>query len=105
MDMAGFERSQGAVTGAVREWRWGKFAPLYAAGILVGISAGFAIATWPWEAPEVQEHAAITQPAPNVDLAFDVPVISLPEGGVLQANPAVTTDLPLETRPDPVSSV
>ena len=101
MDMASFERSQnGAVTGAVREWRWGKFAPLYAAGILLGISAGFAIATWPQESAQVEQHAATTQPGPNVDLAFDVPVISLPEGPLLQANPAVTTELPLEWYPE-----
>ena len=99
--MASFEGAHPAsVSEAVREWRWGKFAPLYAAGILAGIGAGFAIATWPSDRPAVADHVAIHQPASTVDLALDVPVIALPEGPVILANPAVTIDLPLEWYPE-----
>ena len=99
--MASFEGAHGGpVSEAVREWRWGKFAPLYVAGILAGIGAGFAIATWPSEAPTTAEHVSIQQPLPSVDLAFDVPIIALPEGGVVQPNPATTAEFPLEWYPE-----
>lgn len=96
MDMAGFESTRVSPVGkAVREWRWGRFAPLYIAGILGGIATGFAIATWPAEEPAVREHIAV-RPAFPANVVDSAPAVVLPAAPEIQPNPAVTTELPLE---------
>lgn len=65
--MAGFESTRVGMAGAaVREWRWGRFAPLYIAGIVAGIGLGVAIATWPGQT-SVEKHIAVPVLAPVVD--------------------------------------
>ncbi len=71
MDMAGFETARGIPVGeAVREWRPGRFGPLYAAGILSGIAIGVGIALWPAGNPAVQNHVAIQAPIHSEAPAF-----------------------------------
>lgn len=65
MDMASFETTHGNQLGeAVREWRLGRFVPLYAAGILVGATLGIGIGVWPNGAAPVEEHTAVAPIAP-----------------------------------------
>lgn len=94
--MAGFEGTRIAPLGeAIREWRPGRFVPLYVAGILAGVGIGVAVATWPTGEVAVQDHVAIAPaPAPIVDdVAFSV----TPAGPVTGINPsAETVMLPLE---------
>ncbi|MGE0602147.1 MAG: CAP domain-containing protein [Dehalococcoidia bacterium] len=86
--MAGFESAHGIGVGeAVREWRPGRFGPLYAAGILSGIAVGLGIALWPAGNPAVEDHVASFAPAGQ-----DVPAIvaTLPQ----VASPADSAGLP-----------
>ena len=58
--MAGFQGTRvSPLAEAVREWRLGRFAPLYAAGIVAGVGFGIAVATLPGGGTEVQEHRAV----------------------------------------------
>jgi uncharacterized protein YkwD len=70
--MATFEGARiGAFESAVREWRPGKFLPLYLAGIIAGLGLGIGIATWP-SGQEAVPH----QPAPMVAPLLN-PVVSV----------------------------
>ncbi len=96
--MASFERTQqGTLGDAVREWKLGRFAPLYAAGVVAGLAFGVAIATWPRGDVEVREHVPPAAFAPPV--IDDAPAIVFPDAPLVQPNPAVTIDLPLEWYP------
>jgi uncharacterized protein YkwD len=98
--MAGFQGARPSALGeAIQEWRLGRFAPLYAAGIIAGIGVGFAVATWPSDGPAVGAHVAIAPPAPAAHIIDDLPALVLPVEPTLQPNPAVTIELPLEYYP------
>ena len=74
--MAGFQGTRvSPVAEALREWRLGRFAPLYAAGIIAGVGFGIAVATLPGGGAEVQDHRAVIN-QPLVDAA---PVFVFPE--------------------------
>lgn len=96
--MAGFEGTRIAPVGEViREWRPGRFAPLYAAGIAAGIGLGVLIATWPSFDPAVGEHVAFAPAAPAASVVDEAPFMVLPAGPTTGINPL--TDpvvLPLE---------
>ena len=101
MDMASFESAQaGPLSDAVREWRWGRFAPLYAAGIVAGLGLGIAVATWPHGGHEVRDHVAAPSVAFSAPVVDEAPVFVVPVTPTLQPNPAVTIDLPLEWYPE-----
>lgn len=75
--MAGFESTRvGPVIAAAREWRFGRFAPLYAAGILAGAGIGIGIATLP-AGSATEEHAAPALSAP-MEIIDDAPVFAAP---------------------------
>lgn len=100
--MAGFERTRVYPVGeAVREWRWGRFAPLYIAGIAAGIAAGIGIATWPAETPALREHSVSAAPAPVMATIDTSPAFVLPPAPEFQPDlaAAVTTELPFEYYP------
>src|SRR5215216_1531201 len=75
--MAGFEGTRvSPLSEAVREWRLGRFAPLYAAGIAAGVGFGVAFSTLPVGDATVENHrAAISQ-----QVVDDAPVVVLPDG-------------------------
>ena len=90
--MAGFERTRVYPVGeAVREWRWGRFAPLYIAGIAAGIAAGIGIATWPAETPALREHSVSAAPAPVMATIDISPAFVLPPPPGQTNNPACAT--------------
>ena len=75
--MAGFEGTRvSPLSEVVREWRLGRFAPLYAAGIAAGVGFGVAVATWPGGGTKVEDHRAVIS-QPVVD---EAPVFVLPDG-------------------------
>ena len=79
--MAGFEGArQGALAQTAREWRPGRFLPLYLAGIAGGLGLGIGIATWP-----SSERAVPHQPAPVV-----APLLQ----PVVQVLPSVSLEVP-----------
>lgn len=99
MVMAGFETTQpGTIVEAAREWRIGRFAPLYAAGILAGIGLGVGIATWPGSSGETLVHSAPPPPATAfvVDEApvFAPPVVTIDAS--VGTNPPARIELPIE---------
>ena len=99
MVMAGFETTQpGTIVEAAREWRIGRFAPLYAAGILAGIGLGVGIATWPGSSGETLVHSAPPPPATAfvVDEApvFAPPVVAIDAS--VGTNPPARIELPIE---------
>jgi uncharacterized protein YkwD len=99
--MASFESAQpGPLGEAVREWKWGRFAPLYAAGVVAGLALGVAVATWPHGGTEVREHVPPAQAQFAAPVLDEAPVFVFPAAPTLQPNPAVTTDLPLEWYPE-----
>ncbi|MGE3077171.1 MAG: CAP domain-containing protein [Dehalococcoidia bacterium] len=78
--MAGFETAHGIPVGeAVREWRPGRFGPLYAAGILAGVAVGLGIALWPAGDPAVKDHVARFAPASQEVPAIVATLPQLPE--------------------------
>lgn len=83
--MAGFEGTRvSPFADAIREWRLGRFAPLYAAGIAAGIGVGVAFATLPLGDAKVEDHrSVISRP-----VVGEAPVVVLPEV------PASTLKLP-----------
>jgi uncharacterized protein YkwD len=98
--MAGFEGTHSAPLGeAVREWRLGKFAPLYAAGILAGLGIGLSIATWPADSPEVRAHIPAAAASGMPAIMDEPPAFALPALPAYMVNPATTVDLPLEWYP------
>lgn len=98
--MAGFEGARSAPLGeAIKEWRLGRFAPLYVAGILAGVGIGFTVATWPSDAPAVRDHVAVAPAGLPAVMVDEAPVFAFPEAPVIHPNPAVTIDLPLEWYP------
>lgn len=102
--MAGFEWTRSAPIGeAIRDWRLGRFAPLYAAGVIAGLGIGFSITIFPNEQPEVREHvpaaAVDTAPTGMPSILDDAPVFPLPESSMPAHNPATTVDLPVEWYP------
>jgi len=92
--MAGFEGTRVGMAGAaVREWRWGRFAPLYIAGIVAGVGLGVAIATWPGQT-SVEKHFAVPVTAPVVD---EAPIFAPPTGPTTGMNLSLAPlDLPIE---------
>src|SRR5450756_1515864 len=55
--MAAFElRGIGSVGDAAREWRIGRYVPLYIAGILVGIGVGLGVTLWQSSEPSVRPY-------------------------------------------------
>lgn len=97
--MAGFESTRiGPVVAAAREWKIGRFAPLYAAGILAGVGLGIGVATWPASSAGTREHVAVVAPA-GAHIVDDAPVAAPP---LFEINPAAgvnspaSVDLPIE---------
>ncbi len=81
MDMASFETTHGNPLGeAVREWRPGRFVPLYAAGILIGATLGIGLGAWPGGATPVREHTAVAPIAPAAQntVIDDAPTFAFP---------------------------
>jgi len=98
--MAGFEGAQSPRLGeAVREWRLGRFAPLYAAAILAGLGVGLTIATWPGDSPAVQEHVPPVAPAAMPAVVDAAPVFAGEVVAPLARIPATSIELPLEWYP------
>ncbi len=96
--MAGFESTRiGPVLEAAREWKIGRFAPLYAAGILAGIGLGVGVATWPGTTPGTQEHVAAAPVDAHIvdDVAVTAPPLFdiSPAAGV---NSPASIELPIE---------
>ena len=84
--MAGFESTRIApVVEAAKEWRIGRFAPLYAAGILAGVALGIGVATWPTEAAGTHAHVA-PPPAAETHIVDEIPVFA---PAPVQIDPAV----------------
>ncbi len=94
--MAGFEGTRvGPVVTAAREWRLGRFAPLYAAGIAAGIGIGVAVTSLPSGHASVQSHVA-AGPRGSAQIVDDAPVFA-PEPAVdTGLNPALSIELPME---------
>ena len=87
--MAGFEGARIPPLGeAVREWKLGRFVPLYAAGIFAGLGLGLTVATWPGGDVAVEDHRPVV--APVVDLA---PVFAPPPIQVEVQAPAPSPDM------------
>ena len=99
--MSSFEGTHAGPLGeAARDWRLGRFAPLYAAGILAGIGLGFTVATWPTESPALGDHVAIVVPAgapSNIDSA---PVFVMPSEPVVELNATIAPYLPFDYHPE-----
>lgn len=93
--MAGFEGTRvGPVVEAAREWRFGRFMPLYAAGIAAGIGIGIAVTTMPTDAA-VQKHVAVAPIGTNhvVDAA---PVFGEAPPTAIGVNHPMVIELPME---------
>ncbi|MFN8616007.1 MAG: CAP domain-containing protein [Dehalococcoidia bacterium] len=88
--MAGFESTRIApVVEAAREWKVGRFAPLYAAGILAGVGLGIGVATWPGGAAGTRDHVAA---APvEAHIVDEAPVAAPP---LFAINPAAGVNSP-----------
>ncbi|MEO8538983.1 MAG: CAP domain-containing protein [bacterium] len=94
--MAGFEGTRvGPLFGAAREWRPGRFAPLYVAGILAGVGLGIGVATWPGESSETRPHA-LAVAVQTIDDApvFGIPMPVTPELPAVGVNPPLAVELP-----------
>ena len=100
--MAGFEGARPSAFGeSVREWRPGRFAPLYLAGIVGGLGIGIGVATWP-----TSDKAVPHEPAPIVAPAIEpvVPAFPFQSAPAIQPNyveaelsfPGDVVPLPLE---------
>jgi uncharacterized protein YkwD len=76
--MAAFELGRiGTVGDVAREWRVGRYVPLYLAGIVGGIGIGLGMTLWQSSEPAVQPHAAPAAIVQPVHAAEDVlPVVS-----------------------------
>lgn len=96
--MAGFESTRIApVVEAAREWRLGRFAPLYAAGILAGIGLGIGVATWPGSSAGTRAHVAA--PAIEAHIVDDTAVVGPPRFDIAPAagvNSPALVELPIE---------
>ncbi len=78
--MAGFGTTRVFPVGeAIREWRLGRFVPLYAAGIIAGAGFGLAFATWPAGGAQVEDHRPLT----TETVVDSAPVFVIPEPVVL----------------------
>jgi uncharacterized protein YkwD len=91
--MASFERTRiGPVAAAAREWRPGRFFPLYIAGVLAGIGLGIGLATMPSHSTTQHVATAAVLPASTID---DAPFVA-PPSVTTGTNPAAVVELPLE---------
>lgn len=109
--MAGFEGTRvPPFSDVVREWKPGRFAPLYAAGILAGLGLGLTIATWPGNDAGLEQHRPVT--APVVDSApvyapvpFEFPAtISEPSPDITAMYEALAAESVLQLPPAPVEA-
>lgn len=109
--MAGFEGTRvPPFSDVVREWKPGRFAPLYAAGILAGLGLGLTIATWPGNDAGLEQHRPVM--APVVDSApvyapvpFEFPAtISEPSPDITAMYEALAAESVLQLPPAPVEA-
>lgn len=96
--MAGFETTRlGPTAEAARQWRPGRYTPLYAAGILAGAAIGVGIATWPGGSDTTRAHISpVTAPATFV--VDEAPVFAPPTlevGPSEGVNPPASIELPI----------
>ena len=98
--MAGFETTRLSPVGeAIREWRWSRFAPLYAAGIVAGVAIGIGVATWPGDGPALREHQPSPPSASSAAVIDAAPAFVLPSLPAPQFGTATSIELPLEYYP------